>query len=212
MPASALILRRNVQSLISDAKGNFPTWQNLTKNTRTYLALTSTRKTLQKMRGLLPFFGVRTAGASDEDLHRGRRRVVALTGFLTFILAVAAATSQNWVSGGLEYSFTSLAEAPLCESCGLSAPSLGATVRVEFALGLSQLGQSTEYDYPYTGELNLPLFGSASATTLAENVPSRLRLGCWRHPSIARCFLRRHRVFLPLLLQNLPSCRRARDP
>lgn len=104
------------------------------------------------MRGLLPFFGVRTAGASDEDLHRGRRRVVALTGFLTFILAVAAATSQNWVSGGLEYTFTSLAEAPLCESCGLSAPSLGATVRIEFALGLSQLGQSTEYDYPYTGE------------------------------------------------------------
>lgn len=105
-----------------------------------------------EMRGLLPFFGIRTAGASDEDLHRGRRRVVALSGFLTFILAVAAATSQNWVAGGLEYTFTTVAEAPLCESCGVTAPSLGATVRIEFALGLSTLGQSTEYDYPYTGE------------------------------------------------------------
>lgn len=104
------------------------------------------------MRGILPFFGVRTAGASDEDLARGRRRVVALTGFLTFILSVASAADAEWVSGGLEYSFTSLAEAPLCESCGLAAPSLGATVRIEFALGLTVLRQSTAYAYPYTGQ------------------------------------------------------------
>lgn len=67
----------------------------------------------------LSFCGLRQAGASEEQVYKGRRRMVTCTAFIVFVLLVAALGDEEWISGGLEYTFTNLADAQNgCASCG----------------------------------------------------------------------------------------------
>lgn len=109
---------------------------------------------------MLPFWGVNVAGASDELVKKGRRRVVALLSFTTFCLLVAACADNDWVVGGLEYNFSATEALTVdqvsaaCNGClaGLDRGMLGDTVTLQFHLGLSSLSQATSYAMPYTGE------------------------------------------------------------
>lgn len=105
---------------------------------------------------LKPSFGFLDAGADAAQVARGARRTVAILAFTTFCLVVAAATDNEWVSGGLEYVVSATNPAAInavCGGClGTSEPALGATVNVQFELGLSQFSQDTAYQMPYTNE------------------------------------------------------------
>lgn len=127
----------------------------------------STRGASPEMRFPISFIGLRHAGADEQVVAKGRRRVVAYLAFIVFVLMVAAASDEEWVEGGYEYTFSSTAPvstAPGAGSClGCDVPSaitaklaaepnLQATIHREFLLGLDKITIESQFAFWLTGE------------------------------------------------------------
>ena len=117
------------------------------------------------LRDLLPFIGLRAAGATDRMVNQGRQRTALMCAFLAFVLLAAGQADEEWVSGGYEVTggFTRrrLEEGPaaalvpakyeaMCPSC-LTAPRLGATDANRFNLGLHVMSVQRNLRWNYSG-------------------------------------------------------------
>ena len=112
-----------------------------------------------------PFLGFAGAGATDRMVQQGRRRSATIAAFLAFVLMAAAQGDEEWVSGGLEFAWTSVERPSLalsrclslchggCVSLDSSTPQLGddPNFKATFNFGLHQQSVVTSYYYNYSG-------------------------------------------------------------